>query len=202
MRITTHPSQFVILNSNKQSVISNSIEILKHHAWIFDCMGFECDPNYAINIHGGAKGNRDILIASINSLPSNVRDRLTLENDERCFNVLELQDINLNTGIPIVLDTHHFSFNTGGISLDEAFKISSASWKNTNAKPLTHLSNTEPGMENAAFNKKRAHSLMVHYVPGRQRELNNSGEIDIEMEFKLKNIAALSAIDAFSLRRA
>jgi len=52
MRVTTHPSQFVVLSSLNPNVIKNSIEQLKHHAWIFDKMGLDESPYYLINIHG------------------------------------------------------------------------------------------------------------------------------------------------------
>lgn len=197
MRITTHPDQFVILNSNKNYVIEKSVNILNHHAWIFDMMGFERSAFYAINIHGGVKQNMSKLIYTINSLNDSVRKRLTLENDERSYSVPELYEVYKETNTPIVMDSHHYSFNDGNLNLEKSFEMAIASWGKV--RPLTHLSNTEPGMENASFNKKRAHSSMAYYISDIQKELNNSSLIDIEMEFKNKNIAVFDAVEKLKL---
>lgn len=56
IRVTTHPGQFVVLSSDKSEVIKNSIQDLGYHAWMFDAMGFDPSPFYAINVHGGKAG--------------------------------------------------------------------------------------------------------------------------------------------------
>jgi len=93
IRVTTHPGQFTVLSSDKQNVVDNSIRELQYHAWIFDQMGFDETPFYAINIHGGKANRKEQLINVIQSLPSNVKNRLTLENDEKCYNVTDLCSI-------------------------------------------------------------------------------------------------------------
>lgn len=182
IRVTTHPGQFCVISSNTDSVIEKSIKELDLHAWIFDCMGFDESPYYAINIHGGVKNNNDKLVSIINSLSNNIKNRLTLENDEYSYNLLELADISSVTGIPIVFDSHHHVFNTGGLTLDEAYTLSLATWNNI--KPLQHLSNSEPNNSN-----KRQHSQYVHYIPDCQLEALIYDTVDIDFEFKLKNIA-------------
>lgn len=198
MRITTHPDQFVVLSSNKEEVITKSIRMLEHHAWIMDQMELEYSPYYAINIHGGTKGNSAILIDSINKLGHNVRSRLTLENDERSYNIVDLYKVYEETGVPIVWDSHHHSFNDAGLSDDDALDMCCKTWGNI--RPLTHLSNTDPGLINGSFTDRRKHSDYVHKIPECQFNANNADQIDIEFEFKMKNLAIFKAVKDFNIK--
>lgn len=198
MRLTTHPDQFVVISSNNPEVISKSIRMLSYHAWVMDQMGLPETPFYSINIHGGTKRNISTLINSVKSLPSNVKNRLTLENDERSYNTKELYQVFEATGVPICWDSHHHSFNNAELSNDEALQLCKKSW--VNIKPLTHLSNTEPLLVNGSFTERRKHSDYVHYIPDCQLVGNNNNELDIEFEFKMKNLAIFKAIKDFDIK--
>ena len=187
IRVTTHPGQFTVLSSDSDSVVQNSIRELEYHAWVFDQMGFDQTPFYAINIHGGKSNRSERLINVIQSLPSSVKNRLTLENDEKCYNVSQLTDISSRCGTPVVFDSHHHAFNDGDLDISRAFHMANATWGSI--RPLQHLSNSEPGSENAAFNQKRAHSQMIHYVPDLQLHALRDNVIDLDIEAKGKNLA-------------
>jgi UV DNA damage endonuclease len=197
IRVTTHPGQFTVISSDKDSVVQNSIKELEYHAWIFDAMGFDHTPYYAINIHGGKADRSDRIVEVYSSLPHNVKSRLTLENDEKCYNVRELLNISSRTSIPIVFDSHHYSFGSDDLLFDDAFRGTIDSWNGI--KPLQHISNTEIGMENAAFNQKRAHSQLIHYIPPLQLEAIRSNVVDVDVEAKLKNIALLKMREDFGI---
>lgn len=197
IRVTTHPGQFTVLSSDKDSVVQNSIRELECHAWMFDTMGFEHSPYYAINIHGGKSDRSDKLIEVINSLPDNIRKRLTLENDEKCYNVKQLMAIHEKTGVPIVFDTHHYNFNDDDYDFDRAFDATRSSWGAV--KPLQHLSNTEPGSENASFNERRSHSNYIHNVPELQLQAARENVVDIDVEAKYKNLAVLKMRSDFAI---
>ena len=197
IRVTTHPGQFTVLSSDKQDVVDNSIRELEYHAWIFDQMGLDQTPFYAINIHGGKSNRIEQLINVVKSLPNNVKNRLTLENDEKCYNVPELLRVSRDCNIPVVLDSHHYQFNTGDVSFDAAFRMANDSWNGI--RPLQHLSNSEPGMENAPFNQKRAHSQMIHHVPDLQLAAVRDNLIDLDVEAKAKNIAVMQMRKDFNV---
>lgn len=198
MRVTSHPDQFVVLSSNKNDVISKSVTLLDYHAWIFDQMNLPMTPYYAINIHGGTRGNSSVLVNSIKNLPESTRKRLTLENDELSYNVKDLYSVFESTGTPIVFDTHHHSFNDASLSMDEGLKLAMSTWGDV--KPVTHLSNTEPNLVNGSFTERRKHSDYVHYIPDCQKIANNEDKIDIELEFKMKNLALNKAVQDFNLK--
>lgn len=198
MRITCHPDQWCVLNSKTPSVITKSINILAHHAWVFDKMDLPATPFYAINIHGGVKDNSIELIKSIDKLCPTAKNRLTLENDERSCNVLDLLEVYKKTDVPIAFDSHHHSFNDAGLEPEKAFDISVSTWGSV--KPLTHLSNTEPELTQGSFTDRRKHSKDVYYIPDYQLQANNNGLIDIDFEFKNKNLAIKKAVNLFKIK--
>jgi UV DNA damage endonuclease len=200
VRLTTHPDQFCVISSNTESIIDKSVKMLAHHAWVFDIMGLAESAYYAINIHGGTRDKLSTLINSIKNLPNNISKRLTLENDERCYNTSDLYKVFEETGVPVVFDSHHYKFNTGGLAEEKAFDLAKSTW--AGARPLTHLSNTEPSLANEkAFNKLRQHSQYVHYIPDYQLQDNNNDLIDIDFEFKMKNLAIEKAIKDFKIKK-
>ena len=187
IRVTTHPGQFTVLSSDKQQVVENSIKELEYHAWIFDQMGFDHSPYYAINIHGGKANRSEQLIDVIKTLPDNVRKRLTLENDEKCYNVTTLLNVCRATDTPLVFDSHHWSFDTTDMGMDRAIMETMETWGKV--KPLQHISNTEIGMENESYTKRRAHSNYIHNVPEIQLKLMRDNLVDVDVEAKQKNLA-------------
>lgn len=195
IRVTTHPGQFCVLSSERESVVLNAIGELEYHAWTFDAMGLPRSPHAAINIHGGKAGRESALIDRIRDLSPGVRSRLTLENDENCYSLRELLPVHEATGVPIVWDSHHHGFRTGDLSLAEADRLSRETWSSTGAKPLQHLSNTEPGREGGSKSERRKHSWEIHWVPEPQLEGLMADEIDVDVEAKAKNLAIFKLVE-------
>lgn len=189
IRVTTHPDQFVVLSSDNPVTVNNAIKELSHHAWVFDKMHLPASPYAAINIHGGKSDRLGQLIQVVRNLPDNVRSRLTFENDESAYNLVDLLKVNSVTGVPVVWDSHHHTFNDGDLSLDDAYSLSVYTWKASGCKPLQHLSNTTPGLENGNFTDRRKHSDFIHYIPDCQREGLLVDVIDVDVEAKMKNLA-------------
>jgi UV DNA damage repair endonuclease len=75
--------------------------------------------------------------------------------------------------IPITFDYHHFRLNDGGITLDEAIRITSESWPNND--PVQHYS------EGRANPDDPAHSDYIRILP--------ESQFDIEVEAKQKDLA-------------
>ena len=187
-RVTMHPGQFVVLNSESDSVVANSVADLAYHAFVMDTMGLESSHQNPINVHGGRKGYHDKLIATISALPTNIRNRLVLENCESSWSVKELYKIYEAVGTPVTFDSHHHTFNEDGLTGEEAANKAASTWK---CVPLQHLSNTTPGMEGGSFTERRQHSYLMHYIPNYQKAMYVAGKCDIEMECKGKNLGFL-----------
>ena len=145
IRLVLHPSQFVVLNSDRQEVIDNSIKVLKTHAHLLDLLELPRSPWALINIHGG-KGDRAArLIKNIRQLPENVYSRLTIENDEHTYSSEAIAQICLDSKIPMVFDAHHHlihehleSYNDSSIS--QAFELAKTTWQQPEWQ-LVHISN-------------------------------------------------------------
>ena len=198
IRVTCHPGQFTVISSDTDKVVENAIRELEYHAWIFDQMGFDESPFYAINIHGGKADRSDRIVEVVKTLPDNVRKRLTFENDESSYDTKQLLEICDKTGVPVVFDSHHYVFNTGGLSMNEAIVETVKSWNGV--KPLQHLSNTEVGIgQDASFTERRKHSAYIHYVPDLQLELAREDLVDVEVEAKAKNLAVLKMRKDFGI---
>lgn len=199
IRVTTHPGQFTVISSDNSNVVKNSITELEYHAWVFDQMNLPMTAYAAINIHGGKADRTKSIINVYKSLPDNIRKRLTLENDEKCYNVSQLLHIYDHCGVPIVFDSHHYTFNTGNMSFARSFDDTMSTWGDI--KPLQHISNTEPGYENASFNLKRAHSQYIHRIPDIQLEAMRDDNIDVDVEAKHKNLALIEMRKKFLIPR-
>jgi len=198
IRVTTHPGQFCVLSSDSEEVVAKAFVELGIHGWMFDMMGLDHSPFYAINIHGGKSDRSSRLIEQIKSLPDNTRKRLTLENDESAYSVIDLLQVYQETGVPVVFDSHHHIFNEDGLSMEDAFLATGETWPK-GIKPLQHLSNTEPSLVNGNFMDRRKHSDMIHYIPDVQLKSLREDSIDVEIEAKMKNIATVQMKKQFSI---
>jgi len=199
VRLTTHPGQFCVLSSDSDAVVAKSIVELEHHAWMFDTMGMPATPYSAINVHGVKSGRVERLIEVVGSLSAPVRSRLTLENCETCYSLVDLLPVALATGVPLVWDSHHHVFNDGGLEVEEAASAADETWP-AGVKPLQHLSNTEPGLSGGSFTERRKHSDMIHYIPEPQLSRLRRDAVDLEIEAKLKNIAVFDMLTKFDLQ--
>lgn len=107
IRLVLHPDQFVVLSSDKLSVVENSIKILATHALILDMLGQPRSPQALMNIHGGKSDRTSQLKSVIRDLPESIRSRLTFENDEYAYSSSEILEVCLDTAVPMVFDAHH-----------------------------------------------------------------------------------------------
>jgi UV DNA damage endonuclease len=179
-------------------VVEKAFVELGIHGWMFDAMGLDHSPKWAINIHGGKADRSSRLIEQIKSLPDNVRKRLTLENDENSYSVIDLLEVYQATGIPVVFDSHHHTFNDGELSMADAHDLTTQTWQE-GVRPLQHISNTEPSLVNGSLLSRRKHSDMIHYVPEPQLRALRDDTVDVEVEAKQKNLAVTKMSTEFNI---
>jgi len=106
IRVSFHPDQFVVLASESEGIVNNSIREFEYHADMARMMGFgQTFQDIKINVHisgrKGAQGVRD----AYKRLSPEARNAITIENEEYTHGLtdcLELGDI-----LPIVMDIHH-----------------------------------------------------------------------------------------------
>lgn len=176
-RLTIHPGQFVSIGSAKEEVRNNSIKNLEYHGQLLDLLGLPQNHNCPINIHI-SNGTKDCEIIannvknSLRLLSESVMKRVVFENEQHgCWHPQNIRKFFPN--VPITFDYHHFRINDGGITIDEAVRITSESWPNN--EPIQHYS------EGRDHELDPAHSDYVRVLPVSQ--------YDIEVEAKQKDLA-------------
>lgn len=107
VRLVLHPDQFVVLSSDRPEVVATSIKILETHARVMDRLGLPQSPWALMNIHGGKGDRAERLINVIRELPDNIRQRLTLENDEYAYSSRDILAVCEAARVPMLFDAHH-----------------------------------------------------------------------------------------------
>lgn len=196
LRVTAHPGPFNVLTSPKDKVVKNCIHDLSIHGETFDLMGLSQTPYNKINIHiGGAYGDKESAMErfceNFNLLPNSVKDRLTVENDDRdsLYSVKDLyENVYKNIGIPIVFDYHHHKFCSGDQTEKEALTLACQTWGIV--KPVVHYSESKSIEYKDNSIKPQAHSDYVYDY------INTYGHsVDIMIEAKHKELAVLKYLN-------
>lgn len=191
MRISVHPGQYTLLNSDRPEVIERSVAELVYHADLLDLLGL--DQTHKIQIHvGGIYGDKATASARFvdtwTCLPEPVRRRLVIENDERQYCLADAMRIHEATGIPVVFDVlHHRLFNEGE-SLDEALDLAMSTWTGHGA-PMIDYSSQHPDRQ------RGAHALSIDlddFLP--VAATIGDRDADLMLEIKDKEASALRAI--------
>jgi UV DNA damage endonuclease len=182
IRLVMHPDQFVVLNSDSEGVVANSIKILQMHADIMGLLEQPRSPWALLEIHGGKGQRADALVERIAALPDPIRCRLGLENDEYAYGAEEIHAICLRAGVPMVFDAHHHVVHAGlssyeDPSVGEMLLKARETWAEP-AHQLVHISNGRAG-----FND-RQHSDLIEVMPS-----SYLAAPYIEIEAKLKEEA-------------
>ncbi len=160
LRLVLHPDQFVVLSSDSEAVVANSVKILKMHAKTMDLLKQPRSEWAAMTIHGGKSDRRDRMVENIGKLPEEIRSRIVLENDEYAYSSDEILDICRRAKVPMVFDAHHHICHENledydNESVEKAFWAARETWANPDLQ-LVHISN---GRER--FGDRAHHDLIV-----------------------------------------
>ena len=145
IRLSSHPSEYITLSSDKKECIDNSIADLKQHAEIFDLLDLPEDYRSPLNIHvrqeGSAQAIADKVLSVYDELPDNIRKRLVLENNDNAKGIWGIKNLikhfHNTRSIPITYDSLHHSILTDSLTPREAFDAAYDTWPTT---PLFHYS--------------------------------------------------------------
>jgi len=182
IRTTFHPDQFLVLSSPKADVVRRSVADLEYHAMVAGWVNAD-----AINIHGGgAYGDKATalrrLAAVIEGLDRDIRDRLTLENDDRVYTPADLVPVCRQTGVPLVYDIHHHRCLPDGNSVERTTEAALSTW---NREPLFHISSP---LNNKTGPCRPHHDFIdPRDFPDCWRDL----DFTLEVEAKAKELAVL-----------
>ena len=149
IRLSFHPSQYVLLNSPDAELTRKSIWDLSSQAEMLDRM--ELDDEAVMVTHvGGVYDDREASrarwIEGYERCPEHVRRRLVLENDDIRFSAADALWIHERTGVRLIFDYQHFwCLNPEGLDMRVTLEKFVASWP-AGVRPKIHFSSPRTEM--------------------------------------------------------
>ena len=217
IRLSTHPSQYIVLNSENPATQESAIRDVEMQARLLDGMG--AGPEAVCILHvGGAAGGRDAALARFERgyerLSDAARARLVVENDDRTFSLGDVLELHRRTGTRVVWDIlHHHCNDPDGVRDRDALAAALATWPDGQV-PKIHYSTPKTAMEERrrrvgrrvettwVLPQLRAHADMIdpiafeHFV----RETAAGMDFDVMLEAKAKDLALLRLRDQLAAR--
>ncbi|MFW6323475.1 MAG: UV DNA damage repair endonuclease UvsE [Desulfovibrionales bacterium] len=183
-RFSLHPGQYNVLNSINPDVVRRTRDELEYSCRVLDLM--ELDSSHKVILHGGSKARGSDaaltrLVQSLESLPESIRSRLALENDERNFNLQQINTVCAQAGVSPVFDIHHHRINPCPDIASELIRADGL-W---DCRPKVHISSPRDESRPAAhsdFIRKEDLDELVGLLPF---------DADLMVEAKAKEQAAL-----------
>ncbi len=178
VRLSFHPSAYTVLNTPDEERAQRAMDDLQALARMLDLMGL--GPEAVIVLHVGGVYDDKLssaarFIERYRQLPDFVRERLTLENDERVYNVGDTLEINRATGIRLVFDClHHLCNPTPGLDVRQGLEQALNTWP-TGQVPKVHYSSPRTAMVMA---EKRDDAGSKVHVPRMPRLCQHADLID------------------------
>jgi UV DNA damage endonuclease len=209
IRLSFHPSQFIVLNSPDVSVRDKSIWDLRVQAELLDRMELDQDAVMVIHV-GGSYGDNssgmDRWCATWDRLSDRIRARLVLENDDIRYSAADVLRIHARTGVRLIFDVQHFQcLNPESLEMRTTVEKFLATWPDGN-RPKLHFSSPRTEMReitrtNSKTGKKKTvlqapiwtgHAAYNHPFEfiSFVRAMNGL-EFDVMLEAKAKDLALL-----------
>jgi UV DNA damage endonuclease len=165
IRLSFHPSQFVLLNSPDPVLTGKSIWDLASQAEMLDRMGAGEEAvlvTHVGGVYGDHEASRARWIAGWEQCPEHVKRRLVLENDDIRFSAADALWIHERTGVRLIFDYQHFwCLNPERLEMRETLERFLATWPK-GVRPKIHFSSPRTEMrevKRAVSAKERARAL-------------------------------------------
>lgn len=193
LRVSFHPDQFVVLNSPNPDIVRRSIEELVYQGSMLDLMGLDGTAKLQIHV-GGLYGERELAIerfAQVHAtLPTAVKARVVVENDDRLFPLHDCLHLHELTGVPILFDNFHHECLNHGEPMREALRLAAATWHPTaDGVPMMDYSSQALGERKG----KHTDDLVDDLFRGFLADLHGL-DLDLMLEIKNKEASALRAV--------
>jgi UV DNA damage endonuclease len=208
LRLSFHPSQYIVLNSESEPVREAAARDLELQAQVLDVMGL--GPEAVVVLHVGSVGGDqraalERFYRAVDSVSPHARARLVIENDDRCYALADVLEVSWTTGLPVVWDVlHHHCLDPQGIPDREALELALATWPD-DVTPKVHYSTPKTAVSERVRRKGRrterslvlpqlrAHADMVDPIAFEQflRGTGAGLDFDVMLEAKAKDVALL-----------
>lgn len=194
IRLSTHPGQYSVLNSESEEVAAKSRLDVEQDTALLDALG--AGPEAVVVIHVGALGGDrraalERFARSFELLSERAQGRLAVEHDERLFDVADVLALHRRLGCTAIYDHHHHRCNVAPGYEDPARAIDevAATWPE-GVRPKVHLSS--PRTELRAGGRAPLLDQHADFVtPFDLRELLDAAArpVDVMIEAKAKDLA-------------
>jgi UV DNA damage endonuclease len=209
IRLSFHPSQFIVINTPDPVLLAKSTADLVAQAEMLDAM--ELGPEAVIVIHvGGAYGDLESgitrWIAAWTGLPDLVRRRLVLENDDLRYSAANVLRIHDQTGVRLIFDLQHFwCFNPERLDLQDTVERFLGTWSGGD-RPKLHFSSPRTEMRQVRRKSRKTgrpetvllppiwtgHADFIHPFEFISfMRLMHNAEFDVMLEAKAKDLALI-----------
>jgi UV DNA damage endonuclease len=209
LRLSFHPSQFVVMNSPDPELVRKSLWDLSAQAEMLDLM--ELGPEAVVVIHvGGTYGNQRESAArwaeTWTTLPKHVQRRLVLEHDDLRFSAADVLWIHDQTGVRLIFDYQHFCcLNPEGLGMRATLEAILRTWPH-GVRPKVHFSTPRTEMrEIVRKNRKTGKQEKTYGAPVWTAHADFCNpfefasfmraaagrEFDVMLESKAKNLALI-----------
>ena len=208
IRLSFHPGQYCVLNSERADVVDAAIRDLELHARVLDLMD---QPDEAVVVlHVGGRGDdppgaSDRFVRGFERLSERARARLVLENDDRLFGLGDVLRLSSRTGVRVVWDAHHHAcHDPDRIPEREALRLALGTWP-AGVVPKLHYSSPRTAVDERRVKRGRR-VVRVPAIPPRSahadlvdpfafdrflRETVRNARVDVMLEAKAKDLALL-----------
>lgn len=179
------------MNTPSDKVFQETVKDLVYHANFMQGMGL--DERYKLVVHvGGTYGDKEYgkenFIHRFYELPQEVQKRITIENDDKSYNCMDVLDLCGKLNVPMILDVHHYHINNIGENLQEVIKKAFNTWNNEYFVPKIHFSSPRSEAE------KRAHAEYINekdFIEFLKIANGTKRKFDVMLEAKAKDLAVL-----------
>lgn len=198
LRPSFHPNQFTLFTSPREEVTINAVKDMEYHYKMLEAMNVL--DNGFINIHiGGAYGDKETSIErfhqNLKMLPNEIKSKMTLENDDKTYNVEETLLACEKEKVPMILDYHHYMANKGEVDLPRYLERIFKTWDFFEGIPKVHISS--PKSEQAF--RSHADFVSIEFIlPFLNMAKIVNQDFDIMIEAKQKNLAMHKLIEDIS----
>jgi UV DNA damage endonuclease len=208
IRLSTHPGQYSVLNSERDEVRAAAAAELEIQASLLDAMGLGADAVVVLHV-GSAAGGRDAALdrfcRGFDRLSERARARLVIENDDRAFDVADVLELAHRTKLRVVFDVlHHHCHDRQGIDDADALAAALDTWP-AGVTPKVHCSSPRLDVQERRVRvgrrverrmvlpQLRAHADLIdpiwfeHFL----RNIGQGRDFDIMLEAKAKDVALM-----------
>ena len=217
IRLSTHPGQYTVLNSEDDAVRAAAVAELEVQAALLDAMGQPPEAVVVLHVGGAAGGLTaagERFVEGISQLSDRARARLVIENDDRTFALTDVLSLARRCELPVVWDVlHHRCHDPERIPDDEALALALDTWP-PGVLPKIHYSSPRLDVSERAQRRGRrversivlpqlrAHADLIDPIGFEYflRQAAAGRDFDVMLEAKAKDLALMRLREQLSAR--